>query len=325
MGEGTHDAVGARARVADLLGEHVGHQVRRGPHALADLRPAAQPAGESDVHVVVLVRGEPALRPHLRLANHRAGLHRGVDLVAGAVEEPGVDEREAPGRGPDALREVQRGAALLVHQPDLHGERGQAEHLLDEAEHLVGERDLVGPVHLRLHHVHRALPRVACVAAGRQVVLGRRDGHQRVEESLGDRHAVRAEHGVGGHQVADVAHEHQRPAGQRERGAVGADDFPVRGQAAGEGPAALGDLRGQIAAHQAEPVAVGGHLVLGVHGGDRVLEVHDRGHRGFEDDVCDARLVLSADDVAAVDHDEFDVQAVVPAGRSMRGDAASPR
>jgi hypothetical protein len=32
---------------------------------------------------------------HVALADHRAGFHRGVDLIAGAVEEPGVDEHHA--------------------------------------------------------------------------------------------------------------------------------------------------------------------------------------------------------------------------------------
>ena len=39
----------------------------------------------------------------------------------------------------------------------------------------------------------------------------------RVEDALRDRVAVRVEDGVGGHQVPDVADEHQAAARERER------------------------------------------------------------------------------------------------------------
>ena len=54
----------------------------------------------------------------------------------------------------------------------------------------------------------------------------------------------------------------------------------------------------EIAPHQAEPVGIGGDLVLGVDRGDRILEIDDRGQRGFEHDVGDARRIVAADRVA---------------------------
>ena len=45
-------------------------------------------------------------------------------------------------------------------------------------------------------------------------------GHERVEDALGHLVAVAVEHRVGGHQVADLADEQQRPAGQRDLLAV---------------------------------------------------------------------------------------------------------
>jgi hypothetical protein len=53
---------------------------------------ARQAAFKADVDVPVLVGGDPGGAFHVALADHRAGFHRGVDLVAGAVEEAGVDE-----------------------------------------------------------------------------------------------------------------------------------------------------------------------------------------------------------------------------------------
>ena len=75
-----------------------------------------------------------------------------------------------------------------------------------------------------------------------------------------------------GHQVADVAHEQQRAAVQRERARRRRSGVLAVGlQAAREGLAALGDFLGQRALQDAEPVAVGQHLVLGVDRGDRIL------------------------------------------------------
>jgi hypothetical protein len=68
-----------------------------------------------------------------------------VDLVAGPVEEAGVDEGDPVLRGADAFLEVDRGAPLLVHDAELHGVALQAQHLLDHGEGLVGEGDFLGP------------------------------------------------------------------------------------------------------------------------------------------------------------------------------------
>ncbi len=74
--------------------------------------------------------------------------------------------------------------------------------------------------------------------------------------------------------------------------------------------AALADLLGQGAFQDAEPVAVGDHLVFGVDHGDRVLQVEDRRQRGFEHHVGHAGCIAGADRRAAVDAD-FQMQAVV--------------
>ena len=68
-------------------------------------------------------------------------------------------------------------------------------------------------------------------------------------------------------------------------------------QAAGEGLAALGDLLGQRALQDAQPVAVGQHLVLGVHHGHRIFQVQDGGERGFQHQVADAGGIALADGV----------------------------
>ncbi len=144
--------------------------------------------------------------------------------------------------------------------------------------------------------------------------------HDRVEDALGDLVAVGVQDRVGGHQVPDVAHEQQRPAVQHQLGAVesGVDAVGVHG--AGEGLAVLGDLLGEIAAHEAQPVAVPEDLVLGVDGGDGVLEVHDGGDGRFDQHVLHPGGVGAADGTLRVDL-QLEVQTVVAEqdpGRSRR-------
>src|SRR5690606_41945987 len=76
------------------------------------------------------------------------------------------------------------------------------------------------------------------------------------------------------------------------------------------GLAALGDFLGQVAFHEAEPVAVDQHLVVGVDRGYRIFAVHDGGEGRLDHHVLDAGRVGGADGVTAVDLD-LDVQAVV--------------
>gem|GEM_PF-6562411 len=112
------------------------------------------------------------------------------------------------------------------------------------------------------------------------------------------------EHGWVGHQVAYVAHEHQRAAVQAHLIlAIGRGVDAVRVQSARQRLAALLEALGQRAFQDAEPVAVGQHLVLGVHGGDRVFQVQDGGQRGFQHQVADAGGVARANRCAVIDAD----------------------
>ncbi len=82
-------------------------------------------------------------------------------------------------------------------------------------------------------------------------------------------------------------------------------------------------LRREIALHQAEPVAVGEHLVLGVDAGDRILAIHDRRNGAFEPHIGKAGLIARADRMGAVEH-ELDMQPVVDQQHRV-GRLGSPR
>ena len=179
-------------------------------------------------------------------------------------------------RGANAFLEIDSGAPFLVHDANLDGVVRQSECTFHGAEQIAGERDFVRSVHFRFHDVDRALRRVAHTVGLAQV--DHRDQHRahRVEQAFVGLVAITIEHGRVRHQVADVAHEHQRAAVQRDVVAVGAGIPAVGVEAAREARAALGDLLGQRALEDAEPVAVGQHLVVGVDDGHRILEIEDQ-------------------------------------------------
>ena len=123
--------------------------------------------------------------------------------------------------------------------------------------------------------------------------------------------------------MADIAHQHQRPARQRERGAVGRGVGAVVVQPPRHRAAALFEGLFEIALHQAEPVAVDRHLVLGIDGRDRILTVLDGGDGRFQDHVGDAGRIGLADGVGAVDHD-LDMQAVARKQHGVRMRRVAP-
>ncbi len=76
-------------------------------------------------------------------------------------------------RDPDALLEVDRGAAFLVHDADLDRVAGKSERILDAGEEIDRELHLLGAVHLGLDDVDAAGARVATRAVGRMDVVQR--------------------------------------------------------------------------------------------------------------------------------------------------------
>ncbi len=127
---------GTGLRVADLRLQHSRHHVGHGPHALADLGLALQPAFESGIDVPVLIGLDPGGGLHVALADHGAGFHGSVDFIARAIEKARVDEADPVLGGADAFLEVDRGAPLLVHDAHLESTAIKAEHVLHTGEQL---------------------------------------------------------------------------------------------------------------------------------------------------------------------------------------------
>ena len=87
-------------------------------------------------------------------------------------------------------------------------------------EEIVGEGDLVRPVHLGLDDIDRAGAAVAERALTFQVVDRDQRGDGGVEHGLGDLPAFLVEHRIGEHVVADIAHQHEAAPVQAQLAAV---------------------------------------------------------------------------------------------------------
>ncbi len=207
--------------MADFLRQHVRHLVGRSPHAFADLGMARQPIDQADIDVPVFIGLDPGLRFHVVLADHRSGFHRGVDLVAGAIEEAGVDEHDALRARfwMQALRltVVRRSSSMMptfmvfAASDSIFSTRPNSSHR---------QRDLVGAVHLRLDDIDRAVAAVAQLRIALQVVDREQAGDGGIEHAFRNFLAVGVEHGIGEHVMADIAHQHQAAAVQLELLAV---------------------------------------------------------------------------------------------------------
>ena len=208
-GRGHPSGVGAGTGVADLRIDHLTHDVRRRPHALADLRHAGEATLDPHVHVPVLVGEHPWAALDLWFGDHGPGGHTRVDLISRAVEETRVDEDHAIRRGADTLLEVDRGPPLFVHDADLQSPLRHSQRLFDTPEQLHREGDLLGTVHFGLHYIDAARTAVTYGAVAFEVVEGAPGRHQGVQESLRDRLAIGCGDRVGVHVDPDVAHKEE--------------------------------------------------------------------------------------------------------------------
>ena len=248
-GRGHPGGVRAGAGMGDFLRHHVSHAVGRGPHALADLGAAGQPPSQARVDVVVLVGRDPRCRLHVVLAHDGSRLHAGVDFIARAVEKARVDVGDPVARRVNAGGEVDRRAALLVHNADLDGIARKASQILGAGEGLVGQRHLVGPMHLRPDDVDRALARVLQRADAFQVVQRDHRRDRAIDDALGNLPAVGAHDHVGEHVVADIARQHQASAGQPQGLTIRTRVFAVGVEAALDLTAIFLKGRGERALH----------------------------------------------------------------------------
>ena len=293
--------------MAHLLIEHCRHGIRHGPHALADLRAPAQPAGKARIHIPILIGLDPGGTLHVILANDSTRFHGRVDFIAGAIQEARIDEDHAILGRCDTGLQVHGGAASLIH--DAHLQRGalQAQRIFHAGEQRIRPSHFFRPMHFGLHDVNAAGARIQPLAAN---IMHRNSRcAEGIQNGLRHLRAIQL-HRINHHVVADITHQHDRTPMERDGATRWALKNAVRVEAADHGLAAFLKTRFQIAAHQAKPIAIDRDLVFRIHGSDGILAILNGGQRAFQHHIGNARRIGLADWMRAIKA-HFDMQAVI--------------
>ena len=147
-------ATGPRFWMVTFLLEHRRHQIRHGPHALADLRKARQATFKADVNIEIFVGRDPTLALDEILAREGACFHRRVDFVSRTVQKTGVDKSHTMAGRMNAGLQIDRRAALFVHDADFDCVGGKPQNLFNAREDGVGESDFLRTMHFRFHDIN---------------------------------------------------------------------------------------------------------------------------------------------------------------------------
>ena len=100
--------------------------------------------------------------------------------------------------------------------------------------------------------------------------------------------------------MPDIANEHQAATRKCQVAAIWSRVATVAIERACHRPATLIERCNQIAPHQAEPVRVGGNLVLGIDRRNGIFKVDDGRQRGFQNNIGDARRICLANRVTGI-------------------------
>ncbi len=163
-------AVCAHVGMDNFLRHHVGHQVGFRPHAFADLRLAGKTRRNADIDVGVFVSADPGLALDGIFRQEWTGEHAGVDLIAGAVEETGVDEKDAVFYGANTFFQIHGGAAFFIHHTNFDRVALETKHIFDGIEQVVGKRHFFRAMHFGLDDVDTAFATVLDRAVAFDVV-----------------------------------------------------------------------------------------------------------------------------------------------------------
>mmetsp|Transcript_582 Transcript_582/g.1501 ORF Transcript_582/g.1501 Transcript_582/m.1501 type:complete len:782 (+) Transcript_582:167-2512(+) len=303
-GTGNPCSGGALLRLGDLLLEHLLHHVRLSPHSLSDLSVSDEASCNANIYIAVLVRQPPSGLLDVALGKHGSESERGVDLITSAVEESGVDEDAALLDLANALLEVGTGTSLLIHDTDLEGVGGHAEHLLNAIKHRVDHGNLLRSVELGSHDVHASCTGVLGPAGLLDIVESSKGCNVAVNNVLRHRLVgVCKEDKVVGKVKTNVTHKKHSATRENKLTAVRLSVNAVRVHLTGEGLTVLRELLFEISTHETTPVGVHVSLVLGVDGGDGVLHIADGRQGRLKDDVLDASSVALADLAVSIDFD----------------------
>ena len=205
--------IGAGRRVRRLVQVHRLHQIRHGPHTLADLADTVNPGIDADFNIPVLVGVQPAHLLHLILGNRRSKTHHGVDFITGSIQKAGVDENHPIPGFANTLFQINGGSALFVHDPDLERVSLQSQNIFHSSKKLNSCGNFLWTVQLGFYHINAATPtvgKILCTFTGQVVYRTQTDDHC-VQKTFRDFVSSFGKHRIGIHVHTNVAHQHHAP------------------------------------------------------------------------------------------------------------------
>ena len=140
-------------------------------------------------------------------------MHAGVNLVAGPVQETGIDEHNPFPGSVYAGFQVQGSAPLLVHDTDLEGVAPQPYQLFYPAEQLTAERHLFRSMHFGFDDINTSGSCIPVVARQAHVECGDGGCHDSIQDTLEYLVTFCIEYRIGTHQVSHIADQHQAAPG----------------------------------------------------------------------------------------------------------------
>ncbi len=233
-----------------------------------------------------------------------------MNFVACSIKKPGVDENHSLSCLVYTTPQVNRGAALFIHDSHFKRQRSQAETRLNCAEQLISEGNLLGPVHLWLHNVDATSARIFSSGFAQKVIHGNGASEVPVQNPLGCLFATAPEYRVAGHQMAYIPNEQNTAARERQRLSSMICVHTIWRHFSCQHATVFLETFLKVAPHQPEPVSVNQRLVLRVYCRHRILTVLNRCQRGFHDDVFDRGWMGCTDVMIWVDL-QLDVEPII--------------
>ena len=233
-----------------------------------------------------------------------------MDFITSTVKEAGIDKHNAFFSRADALFQVNGGAALFIHDTHFQGITWQIQSIFNATKQFIGERHFFRAVHFWFYDVNRAGARITSGGITFEVVDSNHGSDITIHNAFRNFIAVFVDNGWVSHQVTNVTHEQQAAAMQRQFRTIWRGINAIRVHSASKGFAAFSDRFGQVAFHQAQPVAVHQGFVSRIDRSHGIFAVHNSGQGCFHNNVIHASRVGFADSACAVDLN-FKMQTII--------------
>ncbi len=107
-----------------------------------------------------------------------------MDFIARAIQKACIDKAQTLFRRADTFLEIDRRAALLIHDAQFDGIGFKTQHAFNMGENLIRESHFFWAMHFGLHHIDGPCDRIARALGFVQVMLGDQSGDHRIHHAF---------------------------------------------------------------------------------------------------------------------------------------------